>query len=109
MSVPGAPPINVRPAMTTHADTDAPTERAAGTRGRLRPHHLAIGLGIGMALFTALSGVVPLITNWHSDNAHTREVFAGIPGPLKLAFYTVIPVMLAWGAFRFADRMKNWE
>ena len=26
-----------------------------------------------------------------------------------MAFYTVIPVMLAWGAFQFADRMKNWE
>ena len=26
-----------------------------------------------------------------------------------MAFYTVIPVLLAWGAFRFADRMKNWE
>ncbi len=56
-----------------------------------------------------VSGVLPLITNWHNDNEHTREVFVDIPGPLKVAFYTVIPVMLAWGAFRFADRMKNWE
>ena len=36
-------------------------------------------------------------------------MFGNIPGPLQLAFYTVIPVMLAWGAFRFADRVKNWE
>ena len=36
-------------------------------------------------------------------------MFGDIPGPLQLAFYTVIPVMLVWGAFRFADRMKNWE
>jgi len=39
----------------------------------------------------------------------TREVFVGIPGPLQIAFYTVIPVMLLWGSFRFADRMRNWE
>ncbi|HEY7105092.1 MAG TPA: heterodisulfide reductase-related iron-sulfur binding cluster [Acidimicrobiia bacterium] len=95
--------------MTTHADPDAPAEEATATKGRIRPHHLAIGLGVAIALFTVASGVLPLITNWHNDNAHTREVFGDIPGPLKVAFYTVIPVMLAWGAFRFADRMKNWE
>ena len=39
----------------------------------------------------------------------TREVFEGIPGPIKVAFYTVIPAMLIWGSFRFADRIRNWE
>jgi hypothetical protein len=24
-------------------------------------------------------------------------------------FYTAVPVFLAWGAFQFANRMKNWE
>jgi Fe-S oxidoreductase/nitrate reductase gamma subunit len=75
----------------------------------LKPHHVAIGLGVGIAVFTAISGVVPLITDWHNDNAVHREVFGGIPGPLQLAFYTVVPVVIAWGAFRFAERMKNWE
>jgi Fe-S oxidoreductase/nitrate reductase gamma subunit len=79
------------------------------TTRRIRPHHLAIGLGIGIAVFTAMSGVVPLITEWHNDNDIHREVFGNVPGPLKLAFYTVIPLVLAWGAFQFADRMKNWE
>ena len=35
---------------------------------------------------------MPLITDWHDDSPITREVFGGIPGPLKLAFYTVIPI-----------------
>jgi Fe-S oxidoreductase/nitrate reductase gamma subunit len=91
--------------MSSHA---APPETDA-TPGRIRPHHLAMLLGLGIAVFTALSGIVPMITDWHNDNAIHREVFGGIPGPLKVAFYTVIPVVLAWGAFRFADRMKNWE
>ena len=60
-------------------------------------------------MFTVISGIVPLITDWHNENEIHREVFGGIPGPLQIAFYTVIPVLLAWGAFRFADRMKNWE
>ena len=50
-----------------------------------------------------------VITDWHDENAIHREVFGGVPGPLQVAFYTVIPVLLVWGAFRFADRMKNWE
>jgi len=70
---------------------------------------VAIALGVGVAAFTAISGIVPLITNWHNESEHHREVFGGIPGPLKLAFYTVIPLLIAWGAFQFADRMKNWE
>ncbi len=76
---------------------------------RLRPYQLSIGLGIGIAAFTVMSGIIPQFTKWHGTSEMTREVFVGIPGPLQIAFYTVIPAMLLWGAFRFADRMRNWE
>ncbi|MEY2960039.1 MAG: hypothetical protein RLZZ01_2607 [Actinomycetota bacterium] len=90
--------------MSTHADPhDAPATK------RLKPHHLAIGLGVGIALFTAVSGVVPQITGWENDNEIHRTVFGNVPGPIKIAFYTVIPVFLVWGAFQFANRIKNWE
>ena len=85
------------------------SEDATPTSSGFKPHHLALGLGIGVAVFTAISGIVPLITGWHNDNAIHREVFGNVPGPLKVAFYTLIPVMLVWGAFQFANRMKNWE
>jgi Fe-S oxidoreductase/nitrate reductase gamma subunit len=91
--------------MSSHV---APPETDATPR-RIRPHHLAIALGLAIAVFTALSGIVPVITDWHNENAIHREVFGDIPAPLTVAFYTVIPIVLAWGAFRFADRMKNWE
>ena len=73
------------------------------------PHQLAIGLGLALAIFTLVSGVMPLITGWHNDNAIHREVFGNVPGPLKVAFYTVIPVLIVWGSFKFADRIRNWE
>jgi Fe-S oxidoreductase/nitrate reductase gamma subunit len=93
-------------AMSTHADhSDAP----ATGRQRVRPHQLAIGFGVAIAVFTLVSGIIPQITGWHNDNAIHREVFDNIPGPLQVAFYTVIPALIVWGAFRFADRMKNWE
>src|SRR5688572_26421935 len=91
--------------MSAHQPTESPPPSRAG----FKPHQLAIWLGIGIAVFVVISGVVPLITEWHNDNAIHREVFGGIPGALQLAFYTVVPVVIVWGAFRFADRMKNWE
>jgi len=97
------------PAATDVDPDTAEADTADATKFGLRPHHLAIALGLGIAVFTAISGVIPLITDWHNDNERHREVFFNIPGPLKLAFYTVIPVVIAWGAFQFADRMKNWE
>ncbi len=66
-------------------------------------------MGVFIALFTLVSGVLPLITEWHNENAVHRTVFVNIPGPLKLAFYTIIPVLLVWGAWAFSQRVQNWE
>ena len=76
---------------------------------RIKPHHLVIAIGVFMGVFTLVSGVLPQITDWHGEKTPAREVFEGIPGPLQIAFYTVIPAMLVWGAFAFGDRVKNWE
>ncbi|MFZ9426473.1 MAG: respiratory nitrate reductase subunit gamma [Ilumatobacteraceae bacterium] len=91
--------------MGTHAESPA---APSGPR-RLKPYQLSIAIGSFMAVFIAVSGVLPLITGWKSDSPIHREVFGGIPGPLKLAFYTVIPVLVLWGSLRFADRIRNWE
>ena len=85
------------------------TELTTSSDKRLKPHQLSLGLGIGMGAFILLSGVLPQITHWHNENEVHRTVFGNIPGPIQIAFYTLIPVMVVWGAFRFADRMKNWE
>jgi Fe-S oxidoreductase/nitrate reductase gamma subunit len=76
---------------------------------RVRPHQVVIALGVLIGLFTLASGVVPLITEWHTEEPVTREVFGGIPGALQIAFYTVIPVLLVWGAFAFSQRVRNWQ
>ena len=96
--------------MSTKADHDETTaEGASKPPARVKPHHLALVLGIAVGLFTIVSGVLPQITDWHNENAVHRVVFVNIPGPLQIMFYTVIPVMIIWGAFMFANRMKNWE
>ena len=76
---------------------------------RIKPHHLVIGLGVGVALFTLVSGIVPLYTEWHDDAAVQLHVFGNVPSGVKLAFYLVIPAVILYGAYMFAMRVKNWE
>ena len=90
--------------MSTTATSETPKAQK-----RLRPYQLSIAIGLGVGIFTMVSGIVPLITGWESDSKIHRTVFANIPGPIKIAFYTVIPAMIIWGSFRFADRIRNWE
>ena len=94
--------------MSAHDDSHA-DDATDDAPKRVKPHQIAIALGIGVGLFTLVSGVLPQITKWENHNEVHREVFIDIPGPLQLAFYTVIPVMIIWGGFMFANRMKNWE
>src|SRR5215468_9669800 len=88
--------------------TEAP-EQVERTSRRVRPFQLVIGLGVAVGLFTIGSGVLPLWTKWHDDSPVQREVFFDIPSALKLAFYTVIPLLIVYGSVLFAQRVKNWE
>ncbi len=93
--------------MSTH---DAPANDASPTKAWYRtPHKLVLAVGIFMGLFTLASGIIPQLTKWHGTKEPAREVFDGIPGALQVAFYTVIPVLLVWGAFAFSNRVRNWE
>ena len=93
--------------MSTH---DAPATEAGPNKPWYRtPHKIVLAVGIFMGLFTLASGIIPQFTHWHGTKDVSREVFDGIPGPLQVAFYTVIPVLLVWGAFAFSNRVKNWE
>ena len=66
-------------------------------------------IGIFVALFTVASGIAAAITHFKSDSDITREVFGNIPVGLKVAFYTIIPLLIIWGAVMFARRTQNWR
>src|SRR4029453_5706674 len=85
------------------------TSRFTSVMQRIKPHHLVIGLGAAIALFTVASGVVPTFTDFHEDSSITREVFGNVPSAVKVAFYTVIPVLLLYGAVLFSFRVRNWQ
>ena len=76
---------------------------------RFKARHLVLTVGIGFAVVTAVSGLGSAYLRHHDDSPVQREVFQGIPSPFKLVFYTVLPLMIAYGSVMFANRVKNWE
>src|SRR6056297_963239 len=94
---------------TTVENDDTTTSGDAKRPVRVQPHRLIPVLGVAMGLFILVSGILPQITGWKNDNPVHRTVFVNIPGPIQIAFYTVIPVMIIWVSLMFANRMKNWE
>ena len=89
--------------------TNPTSETTVTQRKGLKPYQLSIALGIGIASFTMISGIIPHLVHWHNDSPIHREVFEGIPGYLQIAFYTIIPALLVFGSFQFANRIRNWE
>ena len=84
-------------------------DAATHQRRAFRPHHLAIGLGLGIAVFTALSGIVPADHRLAQRELHPSRGVRRHPGAAQGRVLHGDPGGAGWGAFRFADRMKNWE
>jgi len=89
--------------------TEDTTQAASTDDKRIKPHHLVIGLGVGIAVLMAGSGIASSLTGWKNENDIHREVFFNIPDGLKIAFYIVIPMLIIYGAYMFSLRVKNWE
>jgi Fe-S oxidoreductase/nitrate reductase gamma subunit len=78
-------------------------------KSRVKPHQLAIALGLLIAAVTVVSGITATLAQWHDDSAVQREVFVNIPSAWKLVFYTVLPVLIVYGSVLFSQRVRNWE
>ncbi len=86
-------------------DLDTTPETSSG----LKASQVWLAVGFLIALVTVLSGIAAAIFEFHDDAEIQREAFGNIPGPMKLAFYTVIPILLLWGSVQLSYRVKNWE
>jgi Fe-S oxidoreductase len=93
------------------AEEEAAAAAAADGANRtpLRASQLWLGVGLTIAIVTVLSGVAASIFQFHDDSEIQREVFVNVPGSFKLAFYTLIPLLLFWGSLQLSYRVRNWE
>jgi Fe-S oxidoreductase/nitrate reductase gamma subunit len=78
-------------------------------RSRPTPSQLALGIGIAFSTVTVLSWVSSTVFGFEDDSPVSRHVFDNIPDAWVLAFYTVLPVLLIWGAWNFSLRVRNWQ
>ncbi|MCL2393680.1 MAG: heterodisulfide reductase-related iron-sulfur binding cluster, partial [Acidimicrobiaceae bacterium] len=75
----------------------------------MRPSRVVLGVALVVAAFTAASGIIGAVHNVGDPHRVTRQVFAGIPGPLRAAFYVAVTAFIAVGGWLFARRVENWE
>ena len=98
---------------TVSGAMDAPVseEHPAPTNpsNRLKASHLWVGVGALIAGVTVLSGITATVFQWHDDSEIQREVFENIPSAFRLAFYTIIPLLILWASVQLSYRVKNWE
>jgi len=79
-------------------------------KSRLKPHQLAIALGVVFAVIIVVSGITATVFQQHDEESHVqRIVFGDIPSAWKLIFYTVFPILTLYGAVLFSQRVRNWE
>jgi Fe-S oxidoreductase/nitrate reductase gamma subunit len=77
---------------------------------RLKPLHVAVGVGGLLTLITIGSGLAATVFQFHDEESTVqREVFGNIPSAWKLVFYTVFPILILYGAVLFGQRVKNWQ
>ena len=95
--------------MSATETPDATDTTAEDGPKRLQPSQIAIIIGVAIAVVVAISGIASAVFQFHDDSAIQREVFGNVPGPLKLAFYTLVPVLFVYGAVVFSWRVRNWQ
>ncbi|MCU1449151.1 MAG: putative iron-sulfur protein [Acidimicrobiales bacterium] len=77
-------------------------------RIRIKPHHIAIGVGVLLALIGIASDAASSILQWHDDSPIQREVFVHIPYALETLFYAVLIVTFLAAGYLFSLRVRNW-
>jgi Fe-S oxidoreductase/nitrate reductase gamma subunit len=78
-------------------------------RSRLAPSQVALLVGTGFALVVIASGIASAVLGFDDASPVTRQVFGNVPTPLRVLFYTTLPVVVVVASYLFAQRAQNWE
>jgi Fe-S oxidoreductase/nitrate reductase gamma subunit len=85
------------------AEAEAPPAR------RIKAPQIVVGIGVGLAVVTVVSGIASAVFHFESESDIHREVFGNIPDFWKVIFYILLPVVFVYGAVLFSQRAKNWN
>ncbi len=69
---------------------------------------IAVAAGLILAVVTVASGIAAALNGFGAPDGPTREVFGNIGGPLRVLFYTLVPVSIVYASVLFGARMRNW-
>ena len=50
---------------------------------KVRPFHIVVIIGVLLGVLVAVSGIAPVLTEWHDESTVAREVFGNIPGVVE--------------------------
>ena len=99
--------------MAASKGPDAPGSAGGAGKKKVplpKASQMALGLGVGFAVVTAVSGIVATLLQWHDRKSTVqREVFVDIPSPLKAVFYVTLTVAFVAVGYMFAQRFKGYE
>src|SRR5437870_4306198 len=79
-------------------DTQVEAAAADSAKGRIRPHQLVFGIGVVVAVGTAMSWVLSNVIFDFQEKSHIhREVFGDIPDAWVVVFYSLTPILILYG------------
>src|SRR5437660_7328022 len=77
-------------------------------RLRIKPHHIAIALGLFWFLALIASDVVASILKYDDHSLLQRETFIHIPYALRTLFYATVAILFFACRYLFSLRIRNW-
>src|SRR5688572_17637903 len=94
---------------TTELEREATETDGNARRSRPTPAQLTMGIGVVAAIVTVGSWFASTVFGFEEESPVSRHVFGNIPDAWIVAFYTVVPILVLWGAYSFSLRVRNWQ
>src|SRR5438067_7968335 len=77
-------------------------------RLRIKPHHIAIALGLFWFLALIASDVIASILKFEDHSTIQRVTFIHIPNALRTLFYATVAILFFACGYLFSLRIRNW-
>jgi Fe-S oxidoreductase/nitrate reductase gamma subunit len=80
-----------------------------GRRPPFKASIVPLAIGVGLAVLTAVLGIVASAVPTEDQSHIQRTVFFNIPSAGKALFYTLLPLFFVASGWFFYQRVQNWE